>query len=89
VTANEGQKRFWFDRALRGYRRGNAFSEGKSRHVGAFETTLRRDGDSFVVNGEKFYATGAVFAHFIHIGALDESGNVHLAIPRAMRRALG
>jgi SfnB family sulfur acquisition oxidoreductase len=81
VTASEGQKRLWFDRVLRGYRLGNAFSEAKSRHVGAFETTLRRDGDSFVVNGEKFYATGALFAHFIHIGALDESGNVYLAIP--------
>ena len=80
VTASEEQKRLWFGRALQGYRLGNAFSEAKSRHVGAFETTLRRDGDSFVVNGEKFYATGALFAHFIHIGAVDESGNVHLAI---------
>ena len=48
--------------------------------MGAFETTLRRNGDSFVVNGEKFYATGALFAHFIHIGAVDENGNVYLAI---------
>ena len=84
VTASEEQKRLWFGRALQGYRLGNAFSEAKSKHVGAFETTVRRDGDAFVVNGEKFYATGALFAHFIHIGAVDESGNVHLAIaPRA------
>jgi SfnB family sulfur acquisition oxidoreductase len=80
VTASEAQKRLWFDRVLLGYRLGNAFSEANSRHVGAFETTVRRDGDSFVVNGEKFYATGALFAHFIHIGAVDETGNVHLAI---------
>jgi alkylation response protein AidB-like acyl-CoA dehydrogenase len=82
VTASEEQKRLWFGRALQGYRLGNAFSEAKSKHVGAFETTLRRDGDSFVVNGEKFYATGALFAHFIHIGAVDENGNVHLASAR-------
>ena len=87
TTASEDQKRLWFGRALQGYRLGNAFSEAKSRHVGAFETTLRRDGDSFVVNGEKFYATGALFAHFIHIGAVDENGNVHLAI--AARNAPG
>jgi SfnB family sulfur acquisition oxidoreductase len=80
VTANEEQKRLWFGRALQGYRLGNAFSEAKSRHVGAFETTLRPDGETYVVNGEKFYATGALFAHFIHIGAADEDGNVHLAI---------
>lgn len=80
VTATEEQKRLWFDRVLQGYRLGNAFSEAKSRHVGAFETTVRRDGDSFVVNGEKFYATGALFAHFLHIGAVDENGKVNLAI---------
>ncbi|HEY1864832.1 MAG TPA: acyl-CoA dehydrogenase family protein [Roseiarcus sp.] len=59
VTASEEQKRLWFRRVLQGYRLGNAFSEAKSKHVGAFETTLRREGDSFVVNGEKFYATDA------------------------------
>ena len=80
VTASEEQKLLWFGRALQGYRLGNAFSEAKSKHVGAFETTVKRDGDSFVVNGEKFYATGALFAHFIHIGAVDENGYVHLAI---------
>lgn len=81
VTASEAQKRLWFDRVLEGYRLGNAFSEANSKHVGAFETTVRRDGDAYVVNGEKFYATGALFAHFIHIGAVDEAGNVFLAIP--------
>ncbi len=80
VTASEEQKALWFGRVLKGYRLGNAFSEAKSRHVGAFETTLRRDGDGYVVNGEKFYATGALFAHFIHIGAVDEQGKVNLAI---------
>jgi SfnB family sulfur acquisition oxidoreductase len=87
VTASEEQKLLWFGRALQGYRLGNAFSEARSKHVGSFETTVRRDGASFVVNGEKFYATGALFAHFIHIGAVDESGNVHLAI--ASRAAPG
>lgn len=80
VTASEDQKRLWFSRVLQGYRLGNAFSERNSRHVGAFETTLRRAGDGYVVNGDKFYATGALFAHFIHIGAVDEEGHVHLAI---------
>jgi len=80
VTASEEQKSLWFDRVLQGYRLGNAFSEAKSRHVGAFETTLRREADHYVVNGEKFYATGALFAHYIHIGANDDHGNVFLAI---------
>lgn len=81
VTASEAQKQLWFGRVLQGYRLGNAFSEANSRHVGAFETTLRPTGDGdFVVNGRKFYATGALFAHFIHIGAVNADGNVVLAI---------
>jgi SfnB family sulfur acquisition oxidoreductase len=79
-AGSEAQKKLWFGRVLRGYRLGNAFSEAKSKHVGAFETTLTPDGDGYVVNGEKFYATGALFAHFIHIGAVGPDGKVYLAI---------
>lgn len=80
ATASEEQKKLWFGRVLKGYRLGNAFSEAKSRHVGAFETTIKPDGDGYIVKGEKFYATGALFAHYIHIGAVDPNGKVHLAI---------
>lgn len=80
ATASEEQKKLWFGRVLSGYRLGNAFSEAKSKHVGAFETTLTPDGDGYRVKGEKFYATGALFAHYIHIGAVDPAGKVNLAI---------
>lgn len=70
----------WFGRVLKAYRLGNPFSEARSRHVGAFETTIRPDGDGYVFSGEKFYATGALFAHYIQIGAVDPNGKVHLAI---------
>jgi SfnB family sulfur acquisition oxidoreductase len=82
VSASEDQKRLWFDRVLQGYRLGNAFSEAGSKHVGAFETRLIRDGDGYLIKGEKFYATGALFAHFVHIGAIDEDDKVNLAIAR-------
>jgi SfnB family sulfur acquisition oxidoreductase len=81
-AGSDVQKKLWFTLVLRGYRLGNAFSEAKSKHVGAFETTVTLDGDDFVVNGEKFYATGALFAHFIHIGAVGPDGKVYLAIAR-------
>jgi SfnB family sulfur acquisition oxidoreductase len=78
VTGSEEQKRLWFGRILQGCRLGNAFSHGK--HVGAFETKLRPAGGAYVVSGEKFYATGALFADFLHIGASDEKDNIFLAI---------
>ncbi|MDX7950327.1 SfnB family sulfur acquisition oxidoreductase [Lichenihabitans sp. Uapishka_5] len=80
VSGSEAQKVLWFGRVLEGDRLGNAFSEKNSRHVGAFETTLRASGEGYVVSGDKFYATGALFAHFVHIGAVDEANRVHLAI---------
>jgi SfnB family sulfur acquisition oxidoreductase len=85
-AGSEAQKAYWFARVLQGHRLGNAFSEAKSKHVGAFETTLTPDGDAYVANGEKFYATGALFAHFIHIGAVGPDGKVYLAIaPRGAK----
>ena len=80
VTADEDQKRLWFGRVLRGARLGNAFSEAKGRHVGDFQTRLVPERDGFRVTGEKFYATGALFAHYHHVGALDAAGRMHLAI---------
>ena len=80
VTGSEEQKRLWFGRVLQGYRLGNAFSEAKGRHVGDFQTRLTPDREGFRVSGEKFYATGALFAHYHHIGALDAKGRMHLAI---------
>src|SRR5262245_12516497 len=44
-AGSEEQKKLWFGRVLKGYRLGNAFSVANSKHVGAFETTLRRIGD--------------------------------------------
>jgi len=79
-SASPEQKKLWFGRVLQGYRLGNAFSEANSKHVGAFETTVRKAGKGFVVNGEKFYATGALFAHYIHIGSIGEDGKVYLSI---------
>lgn len=80
LTGSEGQKRDLFGKVLAGYRLGNAFSEFKGKNVEAFETRLVREGDHFTVSGEKFYSTGALFAHLVPIVALDEEGHVVVAV---------
>ncbi|MGY3610904.1 MULTISPECIES: SfnB family sulfur acquisition oxidoreductase [unclassified Bradyrhizobium] len=80
LTGSEAQKRFWFAKVLQGYRFGNAFSEAKSKHAGIFETKITPEGDAYHINGEKFYATGALFAHYIPIAATDTYGKAHIAI---------
>ncbi|MGC4068290.1 MAG: SfnB family sulfur acquisition oxidoreductase [Polyangiaceae bacterium] len=74
------QQRLLFDEVLRGLRFGNAFSEYGTKRAVDFETRFTDAGDHVVVNGRKFYATGALLAHLVPIVALDEQGRAWYAI---------
>ncbi|MCT7664615.1 SfnB family sulfur acquisition oxidoreductase [Shinella kummerowiae] len=71
LDGTEEQKKEFFGWVLSGLRFGNAFSELNSKNVAAFETRISFDGDEAVVNGEKFYTTGALLSHVIPIVAVD------------------
>lgn len=77
LEGTDAEKRLVFGWALQGLRFGNAFSELNSKHVAAFETTVRFEGDEAIVTGEKFYTTGALLAHVIPTVAVD-NGTVYL-----------
>ena len=72
LEGTEAEKRQVFAWALQGIRFGNAFSELNSKTVAAFETTLRFEGDTAIVQGEKFYTTGALLAHIIPTVAIHD-----------------
>jgi alkylation response protein AidB-like acyl-CoA dehydrogenase len=74
------QQQELFAEVLKGVRFGNAFSEFKSKRAADFETTFVDKGDHVVVTGEKFYSTGALFAHLVPIVALDEQARAWYAI---------
>ncbi|WP_331376065.1 SfnB family sulfur acquisition oxidoreductase [Sinorhizobium chiapasense] len=78
LDGTEEQKKLFFSWALQGIRYGNAFSELKSKNVAAFETKVVFDGEDVVVNGEKFYTTGALLAHVVPIVGVDENGQGYL-----------
>ncbi|MGC6373321.1 SfnB family sulfur acquisition oxidoreductase [Pseudomonas sp. K2I15] len=78
-TASEEQKQHYFAKVLQGYRFGNAFSEAKSKNAGSFETQIRFDGDSAYINGEKFYCTGALFAHIVPAVGVNEKDQAFIA----------
>ncbi len=80
ADGSESQKQRLLAGVLRGERWGNAFSEKGSKTVADFRTTLTRHGDHLRVNGEKFYATGALLAHRVHTVAIDEQGQVQLVV---------
>jgi SfnB family sulfur acquisition oxidoreductase len=78
LAASEEQKRVLFARVLGGDRLGNAFTEIGGKTPVDFKTRLSRRGDGFVLNGQKFYSTGAIFAHVIVAVALDENDRTTL-----------
>jgi SfnB family sulfur acquisition oxidoreductase len=80
LSADEDQKRFFFTEALRGVRLGNAFAESGSKNAGDFQTRIARLADGFVLNGRKFYCSGALVAHLVPVAAVDETGKLFLAI---------
>ena len=83
LTGTEEQKRYFFAQILNGKRFGNGFSEKGTKHVLDLKTRVRRDGDDYVVDGTKFYSTGALFAHFVPVLGLDDERKGWLAyIPK-------
>jgi SfnB family sulfur acquisition oxidoreductase len=79
LDGTEAQKKEFFGWVLGGLRFGNAFSELNSKNVAAFETKIAYDGDDAVINGEKYYTTGALLAHIVPIVAVDDQARTFLA----------
>ncbi|MFT9206012.1 acyl-CoA dehydrogenase family protein [Acetobacter orientalis] len=72
IDGSEAEKDLWFQRFLAGEVVGNAGWEVGGAN-GAIATKLKRDGNSFRVNGSKYYSTGGLYADWIAAVALDEN----------------
>lgn len=64
VGGAPAQQAFFYQRALAGERFGNALAEIGHKDFKR-RTRLTPDGDGFRVDGQKFYCTGALYAHWI------------------------
>ncbi len=87
-TGSDRQKRFFFSEALFGSRFGNAFAETNNKDASTFQTRLTERFGTKVLNGKKFYATGALMAHWVQVGAIDDTGKNVLAFVRRNARGL-
>ncbi len=72
LEGTPGQQHRWFGRVLNGDRIANALAELGTPNARQIRTTLRRDGGGWRLNGRKYYSTGALFAHWLAVVALDE-----------------
>lgn len=76
LDASEAQKQLIFGDILKGQRLGNALSERGGRTVLGLKTRIiPNDQGTYTVNGKKFYATGAILAHWVYAVGLDDDGN--------------
>ncbi|KLN72606.1 MULTISPECIES: SfnB family sulfur acquisition oxidoreductase [Rhodococcus] len=65
------QKQFFYAEALSGKQFANAQSERGNKTIDIDGTTLTPDGEDFVLEGRKFYCTGALFADWIVVRAAN------------------
>ena len=82
LTATEAQQAVIFRSVLDGWRIGNAGPERGTKDTLTLKARITRVGDSYRISGEKFYSTGALFAHWVAVKALDDEGRQRLAFVR-------
>jgi SfnB family sulfur acquisition oxidoreductase len=75
------QQELMFGEVLAGGRLANAQSEAGSKTVADIRTRLRGDRQQgYVLDGEKFYCTGSLLAHWLTVLAKDDDGRTQVAI---------
>jgi alkylation response protein AidB-like acyl-CoA dehydrogenase len=80
LVGTKSQKAFFFDRILQGDRLGNAAIERSGKTVSENQTKLIPDGDGYLLTGEKFYSTGALFADWVPVRVTDGAGKKVVAM---------
>jgi SfnB family sulfur acquisition oxidoreductase len=80
---SEAQQQRFYGEVLAGRRLGNAGPERRSKTILHGETRLRRTAQGLRLDGERFYSTGALFAHRVPTRAIDDEGRaVQVWVPR-------
>ena len=82
LTATEAQQAVIFRSVLDGWRIGNAGPERGTKDTLTLKAKITRASDGYRISGEKFYSTGALYAHWVAVKALDDEGRQRLAFVR-------
>ena len=81
APASAGRDR-WFARFAQGDLFGNAWTEVGNVALGKVNTQVSKRGEQWVVNGEKYYSTGSIFADWIDVYAqrAEDDSDVIVAV---------
>lgn len=78
-SKDESRRSRWFRRFAAGELFGGAFTERSGAKAGAFATKVERRDDGWLVNGQKFYSTGSIFADWIELVATGPDDKLVIA----------
>ncbi len=78
-NGTESQKQKLYAEVLKGARFGNALAEFKTKTASQKHTFITKTDNAYLVNGEKFYCTGSLFAHRIPTLVKDDQNHEFLA----------
>ena len=81
-AATERQKKQLFQSVLDGWRIGNGGPERGTKNTLELKARITAQGDGYVISGQKFYSTGALFAHWVAVKALNDDGKQVMAFVR-------
>ena len=87
-TGTEAQKQRLYSEVLNGTRFGNALAEFKTKTSTHKQTNIRPHENGYLIQGEKFYCTGSLFAHRIPTLVLDDAGREYLAFVKSGSQGL-
>jgi len=79
VYGNAYQQERLLGAALSGGRFGNALAERGGHHAQDLKTRVSRADGEVLLNGRKYYTTGAITSRWIGVSALDDEGHLVLA----------
>jgi SfnB family sulfur acquisition oxidoreductase len=80
--ADAAQKARIYADVLAGQRIGNAGPERGTKNILEMKARLLETPGGYRLSGQKFYSTGALFAHWVPVKALDEQGRLLLVFVR-------
>jgi SfnB family sulfur acquisition oxidoreductase len=82
-VATEQQKKTLFKSVLDGWRIGNAGPERGTKNTLELKARITTQNGRLTISGQKFYSTGALFAHWVAVKALNDQGQQLMAfVPR-------
>src|SRR5471032_317457 len=76
----------WFARFVRGDLFGNAWTEVGNVALGSVNNKVAKQGDRWVLNGEKYYSTGSIFADWIDVYAQRAEDNSDVIVAVAAKQ---